>query len=306
MRSKKFDDAFARLAAAEEQFYASEFLAPVVAGGAVQVRIAGVVNRLRVSPADYRGYGVFRVTSPTEATFVRNATLSERMKYLQLFPLVRLILCERASTAWLALAAHRGDARIKIDGPVPVLLVSDAQQFEVIKARFDGANFWFEALEPSRDPATAAYLRQQLQAKTEPNLLARPGLTYEERLAYAVHFAPPEEAEQVGPAETPEDAAQRRLRAALRHAGAELVDYLERGDSYRVTYTVGGAQHVSAVNKDDLSVQVAGICLSGEDAKFDLASLVGVLREADDDYVPRVGEGGIEENHYWRVHPPRR
>ena len=299
-RSPQFEDAFSKLAAAEERFLASEFLAPALGGGEVHVRIAGVINRLRVSPPEFRGFGIFRPTSPAAATLVRPATLAQRREYLALFPLVRLILCKRDSTQWLAISAHQGDSRFRIAGLVPLRIVEEAQQFDVVRARFDGASFWFESLDPSRDPATAAYLRQQVARETDPNLLDRPGLTPEERLAYTLCLIQELVANQP---DAPADPA-RRLRDALAQAGAELVDYLERGDSYRVTYTIGGQQHVSAVRKDDLTIQVAGICLSGEDQQFDLTSLVGVLREAGGE-VLRIGEGGMPEDHYWDVHPPR-
>ena len=90
--------------------------------------------------------------------------------------------------------------------------------------------------------------------------------------------------------------------------GCRTRDYVERQDVYTVTYTVDGERHVSAVSKKDLSVQVAGICLSGEDANFDLQSLVGVIREAHGGHgFVRVGHEnqGMAEEQYWRVHPPR-
>lgn len=302
MPSRRFNDAFEKLAAAEERFLASEFLAPVVERGVVAVRIAGVVNRLRVFPRSFVGFGVFQPTSSSEAKLVREATLTERRKYLELFPLVRLILCKQDENQWLALPAHRGDQRFQIAGLVPVQLVQDAQLFDIVRTRFDGGNFWYEAHETSRDPATAAWLRKELAVATDPNQLDRSGLTLEERLAYAVHFV----VEQKAAAEDPsvEPTAREKLRQALQHAGAELVDYLERDDSFRVTYLVGGRQHVSAVDKRDLTVQVAGICLSGEDQKFDLASMVGVLREAGGE-VLRIGDDGLPEDQYWDIHPRR-
>jgi hypothetical protein len=300
MRSSRFSQAFDKLAAAEEQFLRCEFLAPVVDGREVQVRIAGIVTRLSVSPADFRGFGIFRPTSPKTANLVRPATLAQRRDYLALFPLVRLILCKRDGADWLALPAHRGDERFQITGLVPVRMVEEAQQFEVVRTRYDGANFWFESLDASRDPAAAAWLREQLSKATDSNLLDRPGLTPEQRLAYALNVIQPAELRKT------ESGPAARLQAALAQAGADLIDYLERDDGYRVTYSIGGQQHVSAVRKDDLTVQVAGICLSGEDERFDLTSLVGVLREAEDEGVVRVGgPGGIEEEIYWRAHPPR-
>lgn len=292
MSSKRFEDAFQRLARAEEQFLSSEFLAPVLRGGEVRVRIAGIACRLRVAPSDFEGWGVFRPTSHASARLARPAGLAERRQYLRLFPLVRLVLCCREDPHWLALPAHQGDRRFRIEGLAPVHLVEEAELFEVVQTRFDGANFWFEGVDARRDPAAAAYLREALNGLVPPDELARPGLTPEERTAYAVNYCRKEEVRRQAEAERTEG----RIRDALAHGGAELVGYLERRDSYRVTYEIGGQRHVSAVAKDDLTVQAAGICLSGQDRRFDLSSLMGVIREAEGTgEIVRVGEDGVEE-----------
>lgn len=301
-KSKDVTDALSRLAAAEERFLASQFLAPVIRGGQVQVRIAGVICTLRIRPADFEGWGVFRPGSHSEATLVRQATLAERQRYLALFPLVRLILATKLEEQWLAVSAHRADSRFQIDGMIPIRLVDEAQLFEVIEARFDGTQFWYAGPDSRWDPAAARYLRQQLELLTPPEKLQRSGLTAEERAAYAVTYWPRYHASEEGRRSREEQ----RLRSALEHAGAELTDYVERHDVYTVTYEVDGQRHVSAVSKKDLSVQVAGICLSGEDQNFDLQSLVGVIREAQGGVgLVRVGDEnrGMPEEHYWRVHP---
>jgi hypothetical protein len=300
--SNKRTEALTRLAAEEERFLASEFLAPVLRGGLVQVRVAGVICTLRIRPADFEGWGVFRPASHSAAALVRAANLAEQRRYLELFPLVRLILAGQREGQWLALPAHRADSRFRIDGEIPVRLVEEANLFEVIEARFDGTHFWYAGPDTRWDPAAASYLRQQLDQLTSPDKLQRSGLTADERAAYALNFWPRFEATE----EARRSVEERRLRGALAHAGAELRDYVERQDVYTVTYEVDGQRHVSAVSKKDLSVQVAGICLSGEDQSFDLQSLVGVIREAQGGAgLVRVGEEnrGMPEEHYWRVHP---
>jgi hypothetical protein len=296
-------DALSRLAAAEDQFLACEFLAPVIFGGTVQVRIAGVICTLRIQPAEFEGWGVFRPVSHSDARLVRQANLSERQLYLELFPLVRLIVAGRREEQWLALPAHRADSRFQIDGLIPVRLVEEVQLFEVIETRFDGSQFWYAAPDQRWDPAMASYLRQELGRLTPPEKLQRTGLTSEERTAYALNYWPRYEASE----EARRSREELRLRGALAHAGAELKDYVERQDVYTVTYEVDGQRHVSAVAKKDLSVQVAGICLSGEDRKFDLHSLVGVIREGQGAGLVRVGHEnrGMAEDQYWRVYPRR-
>jgi hypothetical protein len=286
------------LATAENRFLQSEFLAPMLRGGVVQVLIAGVTNKLKVEPGDFEGWGVFRPISYTAARLVRPATLVEQHRYLAVFPSLPVILCRRDGQAWEALPAHWGDRRFRIDGAVPVRLIEEAQLYETVRVRFDGSSCWYDGPDERCDPGAAAYLRQAFAGRLEPNLLSRLGLTAEQRAAYTLNHLARLEAER--------DRTEDRLRDALAHAGAELRTYMERGDIYRVEYEVDGRKHVSVVNKQDLSVQVAGICLSGADRHFDLQSLVGVLREAGN-HVVRVGHDnhGMAEDQYWHVHPPR-
>jgi len=302
-RSRRLRETLDRLAAAEERAFASEFLAPLLPGGAVRLRLAGVVCGLKVTPADFEGWGVFRPTSPVSAELVRPARLSERQQYLEMLPSLRLIICLREGAQWLAIPANRADTRFRFEGLIPVRLVEEAAFFDVVCARFDGAQCWYEGPDLRHDPGAAAYLREALTNMVEPERLSRPGLTEEERTAYTVNYAPRFQAE----IDACRDRIEDRLGQALAHAGAQLKEYLERGDTYRVTYEVDGQRHVSVVDQNDLSVQVAGICLSGEDRHFDLQSLVGVLREAHDGaQVVRVGleNAGLPEEDYWDAHPP--
>jgi hypothetical protein len=291
-------DLLNRLAAAEERFRQSDFLAPALPGGFVHVRIAGVVCRLKVEPG-FTGWGVFRPTSAATARLVRPATLAERRRYLELLPLRRLILCQPARGHWQAWPAHQADHRFAVAGLLPVRFVEEGQRFEVVAARFDGTQGWFEELDSRADPAAAAYLRESLEKMMPPEQVRRPRLSAEQRAAYALAYQLRREAER--------DRTEDRLRDALAHGGAELRDYLEREDGYRVEFQLDGERHVSVVGKHDLAVQMAGICLSGEDTHFDLQSLVGVLREAHGEGALRIGEDNqrMDEDLYWQVHPPR-
>jgi hypothetical protein len=280
-----------RLAGAERAFVGQHLLAPVLRRGQVLVRLAGARCALRVAPRDFVGWGVFEATSFRDARLLQPATLAERGRFLRLLPGLSLVLVRRESQGWRAVPAQRSDSRFRIDGAVPVELVDDVDRFDTVRARFDGGRFWFEETDPRADPAAARYLREALGRDAPPADMARPGLTLEQRLAYATEVGwrledararrQAEQLREAAEAEARTTAQERRVRDALAHAGANLRDLVERGDVYRVTYEVDGRRHTSVVNRHDLTVQTAGICLSGHDNHFDLASLVGVLREGE-------------------------
>ena len=106
-----------------------------------------------------------------------------------------MIVCLRGGEEWLAVPAHRGDGRFRIEGLVPVRLVEEAEPFAVVLTRFDGAQCWYDGPDPRHDPGTAAYLRESLARMVEPEHLSRKGLTAEERAAYAMNYVPRLEAE---------------------------------------------------------------------------------------------------------------
>jgi hypothetical protein len=269
------DEILNKLEAAERGFLEREVLAPVLPGRPVSVRIAGLVCMLRVEGAPggrAKGWQILRPLALDRARILRPATLAEVRAYLRLFPAVRLIVVARDRRTWYSLSAAQGDSRFSLSAPAPVLLTdAGLQPFETAIARFDGRLFYYEQRDGRRNPALAAYLREALAAATPPAELHKPGLSAEERAAYTWAWGLLEAARR--------DRVELRLGDALAHAGAQLRAVLERDDVYAVTYTLGAERHTSIVRKNDLTVLTAGICLSGRDADFDLASLVGVLRE---------------------------
>jgi hypothetical protein len=287
-REKKITDLIHRLAAAEERFLAGRFLAPVVRGRGVGVRIAGVVCRLRVEPEGFEGFGLFEPVSHSAAKLVRAAQMAERRRYLELFPALAVILVRQGGRRWLAVPAG-SDARFRIEGLVEVHLVEEVDLFDTVRVRFDGGTFWFDEVDSRSDPGAAAHLRQCLGKMVEPKDVARAGLTAQQAAAYAVVHE-----QRLRQAEADrQERTEGRLREALSHAGAELREFAEREDVYRVSYEVDGRRHTSVVRKDDLTVQSAGVCLSGEDERFDLHSLVSVLREGERG--GRLVRFGVEE-----------
>ncbi len=304
-----------QLERAERACLGTAFLAPIVGEGRVQVRIASVVCRLHIVSQTGRnreavqsrptiGWYILRPISIGEAEIVREATLQEVARYLALFPQMRLVLARKIDQQWLAFPAQRGDARFRVEGPIGLWLAAeDAERFDGVEAAFDGRAFWYVQRDRRSDPAVSAYLRERFAqnpiADLPPTAMAlhKRGLSREQRDVYAWLCEPLKQAQR--------DRVEVRLTDALDHAEARLHSYIERDDVYVVKYEVDGRERISTIRRDDLSVVTAGICLSGQDQRFDLTSLVGVLREGEHHRrLVWVGEDGLDEDRYWQIHPP--
>jgi hypothetical protein len=162
-----------------------------------------------------------------------------------------------------------GDAK-----PVVVHLVTEGGPFEPVVARWDGSAWWFEEVDRRADPLVAEHLKEALRSVTTPADLRFKGLTPEMRVAYELAAQQAREFEAMFQGRRDEE----RLRGALRLAGGQLREFRDRGDYWLVEWTTAdGERHSSAIDKGDLTVMSAGICLSGRDNDFDLQSLVGVM-----------------------------
>ena len=269
----------AALAYDEAALRGREFLAPLVRGGRARLRVRGLLYELAVMGAG-PGWWICRARDERSAELVGEALPWQRGEYMALWPALRLVLLEPlAGGAWLALPFNPADAhqRFGIAGPLALQLVENGRPLDRVIGRVDGGTVWYDDADRRADPATAEALRDALAAEREAPGVARLGAG--ERAAYALLLA------RAGEVRLADEAAraERRLRHAIEIGGARLLGYEPAGDhmptGWRVTWERDGHRSVTLVSAD-LGVVSAGICLSGEDARFDLASVVGVVRDS--------------------------
>lgn len=268
-----------KLAKAEKKIVNTQFLAPRVRGSKVRVKLQGLVNTYEPTPTDFEGWGVFKTQADFTAKLEHQAPKRQVAQYLELLNLVRVILVRplRHQT-WLAYPVNAQVFRQKFGPvkPITVHLVTLGRAFEQAIVRFDGAAYWFDRIDRRGNPRIPAFMAKALKDFVSPEELKFPSLTPELREAYKLVFKPA--------AQLRVRCSEDRLRRALEMGGGQLEGFVDRGDYWNTSWkTSDGAYHTSAIQKSDLTVLSAGICLDGEDQKFDLQSLVGVVENANYD-----------------------
>jgi hypothetical protein len=251
------------------------FLAPLLGHSRARIRVRGLVYELDVLEAR-AGWWICRMLDARRAIPVDAAEPWQRGEYLALWPALRLVLVEPLrGDDWVAMPFNPSDAfqRFAFRGPLVVRLVEGGQPFERVIGRVEGATIWYDELDRRADLAMAEQLRDALAVCQATLTLG--GIGVGERAAYALLTERRVAAAQAREAQR----AERRLRDALMVGGARLVGYEAGAGVLRVTWERDGRRSVTLVDAN-LEVVSAGICLSGEDQRFDLASIISVVGEA--------------------------
>lgn len=294
------------------QMFETTIMAPVVPGCRVRVRINGFLSEFEIDDKTFLGWGLLKPDGPGKAKLLQEASPAQIKNYMELLPRFRMIMLKEVRGAWWGLPAQGEEERLGLMQPVPIRLTARTLAFDTALVRFDGASFWFESVFRRRNPSVAKTLRDRLAAEVFPEDVECAEMTPQERLAYSFMFYEqyPELLQVEPQSQTPETGStvvensfdydawlkdfkamreilegereMTKLKKALHHAGAGLRSYWRNSPADRdltVNMVVDGKEHVVRVNFSDLTVTNAGICLSGQDANFDLTSFVGVLRE---------------------------
>lgn len=294
-----------KLSTEQKEIVGTNILSPVSAGGTIRVKIQGLIKDYKLDDPSVCGWCIFKIVSDKEVSKVQDASARERSQYLELFPKLDVVLLDAENDKWWALAAQTSDTRFEINHAVPIELVDRGGAFDTVTVRFDGSAFWFDCANRKRDPKVASELRKALNNDVFPDELKVAKSVPQERLAYSMMFfrkhpdllSAPASDEQANSAQgdiqptytwdyqryAGMDSQRKqtsKIKKALAHAGATLESFwFGDDDSVTVKFSMGGYTHASVVNRNDLTVVSAGICLSGLDREFDLSSLVSVLRE---------------------------
>jgi hypothetical protein len=175
-----------------KQLLEREIIAPLLPGGKIRTRIAGMMYEFKLK-GKFAGWGRFHPLNEREAEPLGEALPWERGAYLEQFPALRVILLwpdfdSRRPGTWWALPFNESDARQRFGfeaEPLPVFLcdpTNGAERFERVVARVDGKTLWFDGLDTLADSTHAEWLRDTTSDMEHLETFF-PGLAGSERLA---------------------------------------------------------------------------------------------------------------------------
>lgn len=260
----------------EKEKNVQEFISPIFFNEFVTTKIESIDYKFKITQKIPGWYQVKPINTSTAQT-IRKAELNEIDSYLKCLKKIRLILVMKKNNVYLSIPEKSNNLNLDINQIIPILLFDDyVFDFDKIIGRFDGINFWFHQIDPSNDISKSTYLRDNLNKLTDPKNIKYPGLTIEEKIAYTLRLSIDKK--------NVIDKKKISLKYDVEYAGGQFINFIEKKDYFTVTFIVDGQKYTSNVSKNEHhSIITAGICLSGEDSKYDLKSLITVMREGQKD-----------------------
>ena len=266
-------DIITKLGETENSLTKREFISPVYKNRCVITKIDKISYPFTI-PETKPGWYKFKPKDHKNAKVLGPCSYQDTESYLKFLQKVRMILVQRDGDVFYGVPFKTNQQGLDIKVIYPIYLVLDdtAQEFDEVICRFDGANLWYQSVDINNDQAKVNYLRESLKALVLPKKIAYSGLRFEDKMAYAVRCEIDKKLQ--------EKTKEYRLKHAVEHAGGIFKSFTEKGDHFSVSYVVDGEKYTSVISKNDnLQVLTAGICLNSGDQKFDLTSLISVIRE---------------------------
>lgn len=267
-------DLISKIGKQESSLTQRTFVSPNFNNDTVATRVEGIVYTFSVPKKE--GWFKFQPLNSKKARVVGPAELDEIEGYLKQLGKVRVVLVMKQQDMFMGIPDKTNNFGLGFNNLMPVYLCGDyPSDFDRVITRYDGANLWYERVDTGNDPAKGDYLRECMAKVVLPKDIKFTGLTLEEKHAYAMRLT--------FDRKLVEDQKKDQLKQDVEFAGGKFIGFSEKSDHFAITYTVDGQQFTTRVTKDPRRMVVsAGLCLAGNDRKFDLKSLVTVIREAQE------------------------
>ncbi|MBE3087159.1 MAG: hypothetical protein IMZ64_13190 [Bacteroidetes bacterium] len=284
-------DLIERLGKQESSLTERTFVSPIFNNTSVATRVEGLIYTFSI-PRQKGGWYHIRPFDSKRARVVGEASLSEIETYLKCLGKVRIVLVMKQNGVFMGIPDKANNYGLSERDLLPVLLCDDAPlDFDRVIARYDGANLWYECVDQGNDPSKGDYLRNSMAKVVLPPKIKFSGLTLEEKQAYALRL--------VFDKKLVEGQKKSTLQQDVEFAGGKFVRFEEKSDHFAVTYMVEGQQFTSRITKElNRMVLSAGLCLNGNDRRFDLKSLITVIREAQHRRIVHVGDYAPQDRGY--------
>ena len=262
----------------EESLKGKTIVSPIFNNESIVSKICGLSYTFKITKQE-PGWYLFKPLSGYKARKYKMAEPADIEKYLKLLPQIRITLAYKKDGIYYGVPIKNNNLSIPENEILEIYLVDDLPlDFDRVIARYDGENFWYESMDMGNDPSKGSYLRDSFQKRVSPNKIHYKGLNFDEKLAYSIRTKIDEEFKKSREEES--------LKDDVEHSGGKFISFLDRKDHYAVTLEVDGHKYVAHVGKDHAHrIVSAGICLDGEDNKFDLKSLISLYRRGQDSHL---------------------